>query len=96
MMTEQQFEDACNVLYSGNHATNRDDLLVAFKQLYQSSQWQPISTAPKDGSWIIGTSDTLGRPVLCRWNSFHPTKGSWESGHLAQPTHWIPLPKAPK
>jgi hypothetical protein len=61
--------------------------------------WQPIETAPKDGT------------VVLLWhNNFHPTIGwydrgiklwqevwehKWEVGG-GQPTQWMPLPDAPK
>lgn len=62
--------------------------------------WQPIETAPKDGTWVL----TIGKngagfwtiPQTVRWT------GLWESPvHDArveayhQPTHWMPLPPAP-
>lgn len=101
-MTEQQFEDACNVLYSGNHAANRDELLAAFKELYESVKWQPIETAPEDGSpifYYIHSIDTGGLAeyydgLFCIYVNFQEY-----DTHVPldpQPTHWMPIPKAPK
>lgn len=55
--------------------------------------WQPIETAPKDGTWIIGATPHGVTPL--RWGV------SWDDQHWAngcvvyQPTHWMPLPAAP-
>lgn len=31
------------------------------------AQWQPIESAPKDGTEIIGFSPEVGKPLLIRW-----------------------------
>lgn len=68
-------------------------------------EWQPIETAPKDGTevflWILEELYTK-----CR---FHVAKDRWETWeldgldsmswvrleHYEKPTHWMPLPKPP-
>lgn len=53
-------------------------------------QWQPISTAPRDGSRIM------------LWDSRDggfPTFGSWRAGSEEEHgtiTHWLPLPAPPE
>jgi hypothetical protein len=62
-------------------------------------KWQPISSAPKDGTQVhlFGRSrDSLDihKPTqhVGSW-SF----GRWNSGGLiVRPTHWMPLPDPPK
>ncbi len=61
---------------------------------------QPIETAPKDGSWIIGPGTTY------RWKAYKPgapkellaKKGRWQRSHgygfensRPPPSHWSPL-----
>jgi hypothetical protein len=58
------------------------------------SEWQPIETAPKDGSDILAWWN--GHAVIS-WNA---RQQSWESddGMVAaktHPTHWMPLPEPP-
>ena len=71
------------------------------------SNWQPIETAPKDGSVVL-----LGNPhgawagkYLDRYQSGFVPPNPWASmmlntrhlPHLASltPTHWMPLPEPP-
>lgn len=69
------------------------------------SDWQPIETAPKDGSWVLlggGQHDanTWYGPgpeapaVVGRWDKgwfFANWDGDYRSEYLI-PTHWMPLP----
>lgn len=65
--------------------------------------WQPIKTAPKDGTPILiyeRENDCVceGRYVVdaCRWfeRNAHPTD-AWD-GEIYRPTHWMPLPNPPR
>ena len=69
-------------------------------------EWQPIETAPKDGTlvdlWVIDTSDGSGR----RETDAYFANGKWwstrdtnagepvEQGRITA-THWMPLPAPP-
>lgn len=65
--------------------------------------WQPIETAPKDGTVILAC-DEWGGMFVVKWTACGP-KGQWdltEVGSYAtdawpssDPTHWMPLPPPP-
>lgn len=60
--------------------------------------WQPIETAPKDGSRVLlHTPDThTDTPVLGTWNYFEEMWEEWGDYYQCNPTHWMPLPEAPQ
>jgi hypothetical protein len=63
--------------------------------------WQPIETAPKDGTFILGYY--ADRPWLwdiVQWDAGYLGGAWWGGGHendgpLFPPTHWMPLPDPP-
>ena len=63
--------------------------------------WQDIATAPKDGTMIIVYRPTADNKYIRKvgpdyWGMFG-SRGSWGRSNAAhQPTHWQPLPAAPK
>ena len=81
-------------------ATLKDQLAKAEQRV---AEWQPISTAPKDGTivivwwwnkvitaWCAGAG--LSRDGGDRWRSHAMEVVSTD---YPRPTHWMPLPKAP-
>ena len=57
----------------------------------RGAEWQPISTAPKDGRELILLLTPSNWPQVAYSNTW------WISGFSMEnkPTHWMPLPKAP-
>lgn len=61
------------------------------------SKWQPIETAPKDGTNILVYSESIGRMIA--WYKFNNYPfGDWFNLRfdIISPTHWMPLPEPPK
>jgi hypothetical protein len=67
--------------------------------------WQPIETAPKDGSTVIlwfsdGSFLNIGRYRPRGAVRKHPHCGwvtAWDfDPFIKQPSHWMPLPEPPK
>lgn len=59
------------------------------------TMWQPIDTAPRDGSQIL-----LADHMVVADGYFEPlsnnNKGSWIWPYVMRnPTHWMPLPELP-
>lgn len=60
----------------------------------QRDQWQDISTAPKDGRWIMVCSPDHALPEFAYWDG-----DEWATGNCGLSpvfTHWCPLPAAPE
>ena len=71
------------------------------------SEWQPIETAPKDGTPIIVARHMPSWGWVRGWATWESVCGisGWLSRGffnppgelgLAHPTHWMPLPEQPK
>lgn len=68
-------------------------------------EWQPIETAPKDGTdFLAFKTQVLGGPCICvcTWlDSDHPSYDgetphvAWDHSGFWDATHWMPLPSAP-
>ena len=65
------------------------------------SEWRPIDTAPKDGTFVLLSGrdlpvwqgswvGTSGRYAINGWTRFNSLDINWN------PTHWMPLPAAPQ
>jgi len=63
------------------------------------SPWKDISSAPKDGTWILIAAKDL-YPCDAHWSrsAFDDTWDWTDSAGLfaTQPTHWMPLPAGPE
>ena len=64
------------------------------------SEWQPIETAPKDGTHILvcGPHNNGSQYMdVCGWPKNWTSK--WPVAYMAyaagEPTHWMPLPTPP-
>lgn len=56
------------------------------------SEWQPIDTAPRDGTEIVVYTADLDAMGVAWWEH-----GQWTVGESGwEPTHWIPVPPPPR
>jgi len=74
---------------------------VGYESAKQDSGWQPIKTAPKDGSLIIVFRPTAGFNYIPKigedyWKDFG-TFQTWARSNTSHlPTHWRPMPQPPR
>ena len=68
----------------------------------ETHNWQPIATAPKDGTLILVCVDAYYLPKTACWAIYNPNssgKATWRDspvcGAKLDPTHWMPLPPMP-
>lgn len=98
--------DYADAILSGEPIQDEEETAIraieAALRLSAGADWQPIETAPKDGSAFLGCSDhmldTEGHPLMwaCRFDGY---MGYFRSNTDHEPlydlTHWQPLPAAP-
>jgi hypothetical protein len=64
--------------------------------LEAADTWQPIKTAPTDGSlFLVWAPEYVGLPSIYSLCAYHPDAG-FCIDELREPTHWMPLPEPPK
>jgi hypothetical protein len=65
------------------------------------TDWQPIETAPKDGTRILVFEKIWPEIVVAEWDEGTGHHPGWrvypntESLDTCDPTHWMPLPEPP-
>jgi hypothetical protein len=72
------------------------------------SEWQPIETAPRDGTWVLVVFPAFANPPdgtepasynVAAWDEreegFALFPGTRGNPHRVIATHWMPLPPAP-
>jgi hypothetical protein len=71
---------------------------VALAILAERDGWQPIETAPKDGTEIVAHDAATGTSHVTCWihGGWHdPDSHYYSEAPDFVPTHWRPLPKPP-
>lgn len=90
---------APETILDGTGAYEHDDTQVAWLAWQAARQdWQPIETAPKDGTWMVVCQSRNGIIKIARWSDIYK---HWSTGitamcYLAEVSHWMPLPPAPQ
>lgn len=71
------------------------------------SEWRPIETAPKDGTYILIWHLGIGSAVVGSWRKsnrnmtdsrekWRPYCSGYDDQELLAALHWMPLPEPPK
>lgn len=99
MITDAQIEAAALAmqnLFAGRTGTNLGiyrEYARAALEAAEAAAWQPIETAPSDGSRILVFGGLHTRVKVAYAN------GSWwrqRASSTSTPTHWRPLPPSPE
>lgn len=71
---------------------------VAWATKRESVGWQPIETAPRDGTYVLCCWTTKDAGYDKVGLAFSNSIGAWDIGWWCcpTPTYWMPLPDAPK
>ena len=73
--------------------TDEDAFLTALAAGFVIEQgWQPIETAPMDGTRFIAWWQPCAQVPDGRWHECQWTGGGWYHPFFAEPTHWKPPP----
>jgi len=91
--------------YGHDELNNCSDMLegAALAALAAMNQWQPIETAPKDGTWCLFFQPENKKAMMpkakrqrCSVDAFDK---EWPKARYQMPetpyTHWMPLPEPP-
>lgn len=75
------------------NAKLRADLAAAKQALRDATEWRPIETAPRDGTWVF-TRDKHdpAQPIACRWRQDCKAWQDFFGEVWASETHWLPIP----
>lgn len=80
----------------------RDEaLLILHNYVVQqraTTDWQPIETAPKDGTRILAWNSGWEQPTIAHWYSYPGgSNNRWDNDDGVElcPTHWMHLPPGP-
>ena len=93
--------DLTNALRSAIMSKEEQEILAALPvDQVKAERWQPIETAPKDGSRLLVTrAPFTGKAPykIVWWSSSTPKGWRWRLSKLVRfnPTHWMPLPEPP-
>lgn len=98
-------DDASFVDYAHHHApaiiSSMRQLAAELERLERKPLWQPINSAPTDGTEFLAFSPNTGAVILTYLESDHPDYDgdtphvTWDHTSFWNATHWMPLPAAP-
>jgi len=76
-----------------------DRLLAERASLNGSGEWQPIETAPKDGTRVLCAFCENETPEVLYFSGgmwYSELEREGQASFIFQPTYWMPLPELPR
>lgn len=97
----------CDVIDNTDEEANLDFIvhapadIAALLAEVESRRWQPIETAPKDGTYILAYPVLNQVACVVSWQRTRGWLGCWRMPMTNEaapydPTHWMPLPEPPQ
>jgi len=68
----------------------------AVQPVQAAPNWQPIETAPKDGKESLFYTEEMGQVVMYWEGRDKRWETGFNEGDSLTPSHWMPLPAAPR
>lgn len=93
------FKAACNAfrLAMQSKFSATDEALAGAIAAWEKAQWQPIETAPKDGTWFLAReADDHLFTAAYHSEGYFMVKCGQPVVSVPEPTHWRPLPTPPE
>lgn len=92
--------------WTGNELTGKSIKGTEYVRRDTLPCWQPIATAPRDGTYFLGFGPDYDVPMTMRWGIVNerqavlddqPLRWGFEGYGYTFPdvTHWMPIPKGP-
>ena len=85
-----------DILDNGAPYPCNDGEYVRAEDVIDMMKWQPIETAPRDGTYIDIWSPRDGRVTEVFWDTEGDDWVSLCTVWSGNPTHWMPLPEPPE
>lgn len=95
MITDEMVEAAEITFLASFGAANLNGRMRAALEVADAAAWQPIETAPKNGSRFMFTNGHIIGTGLMMGRTPHFAADSWQGERNTVPTHWRPLPEPP-
>jgi hypothetical protein len=94
----ERFDYACNDTAPMRYSELRKRMKAALRAV---REWQPIETAPKDGTKFLGAYSGVNDVYAAYWfadvdsiyGGYFVKDGTIQ---VVKPTHWMPLPQPPQ
>ena len=88
-----------------DHIADKEEAYTALERIKGRMEWRPIGTALRDGSQLLLHNTNTKVTVIGQWGKHNhvpifgwirPVELYGEEVDGFDPTHWMPLPQAPK
>src|SRR5689334_8033217 len=94
-MTKEQFKAITNIIRHAAWDKMRDELCASLANLYESSQWQPIETAPRDGTYHLAARKSDDAVGIVRFNADSCESDCDICYQFDELSYWKPLSDPP-